>query len=128
MNAACERGKTVMTFPKLKTDAVAQYPLTTTLAFQNQTLTFLDGTQQRYRDSAAARIKWEIRLIDLDDGELAAMEEFFLANQGAFGSFTFTDPRDGHVYENCSLDADGLQAETVAEMRGATNLIVTQNK
>jgi hypothetical protein len=117
-----------MTFPRLKTDAVAQYPLTTTLTFQNQTLTFLDGAQQRYRDSAAARIKWEIRLTDLDEGELAALEEFFLTNQGAFGNFTFTDPRDGSIYETCSLEADGLQVETIAEMRCSTNLIVTQNR
>jgi hypothetical protein len=117
-----------MTFPKLKTDAVAQYPLTTTLAFQNQTLTFVDGTQQRYRDSGAVRARWEIRLSDLDEGELAAMEEFFLANQGTFGSFSFTDPQDGHVYDDCSLEADDLQVETLAEMRGATTLRVTQNQ
>ena len=116
------------TFPKLKTDAVAQYPLATTLMFQNQTLTFIDGTQQRYRDSAAAKSRWEIRLTDLDEGELASLEEFFLANQGAFGSFSFTDPRDGHVYEDCSLEADGLDATTVAEMRGATVLTILQNK
>src|ERR1041385_2487790 len=110
-----------MTFPKLKTQAVAQYPLTTTLAFQNQTLTFLDGTQQRYRDAGEVRMRWEIRLTDLDEGELASMEEFFLANQGAFGSFTFIDPRDGTVYDDCSLQTDGLDAETIAEMRGATS-------
>ena len=117
-----------MTFPKLKTDAVAQYPLTTTLAFHNQTLTFVDGTQQRYRDAAAARMRWEIRLTDLDDSELAAIEEFVLAAQGAFGSFSFTDPRDGKVYDDCSLEADGLQTETIAEMRGATSITVTRNK
>jgi hypothetical protein len=116
------------TFPKLKTEAVAQYPLTTTLTFQNQTLTFVDGTQQRYRDAGSALSQWEIRLTDLDDGELAAMEEFFLANQGAFGGFSFTDPQDGQFYEDCSLAVDGLGASTVAEMRGATTLRVMQNR
>jgi hypothetical protein len=116
------------TFPKLKTDAVVQYPLTTTLAYQNQTLTFVDGTQQRYRDAAALRTRWEIRLAELDEGELAAIEEFFLANQGAFGTFSFTDPQDGRVYDDCSLAGDGLQASAVAEMRGATALIVMQNR
>ena len=52
--------------------------------------------EQRYRDSAGARLEWEIQLSELDEGELAAIEEFFLANQGAFGSFSFTDPWDGH--------------------------------
>jgi phage-related protein len=117
-----------MTFPKLKTDAVAQYPLTTTLAYQNQTLTFVDGTQQRYRDSSAPQMRWEIRLTDLDEGELASIEEFFLANQGAFGSFAFTDPRDGQVYDECCLETDSVTVDTVSEMRGAASLIVMQNR
>jgi hypothetical protein len=116
------------TFPKLKTGAVAQYPLGRTTAFQNQTLTFVDGTQQRYRDGAAAWLRWEIRLSNLDEGELAAVEEFFVANQGAFGSFTFTDPIDGHVYGDCSLAADSLSAVTAGEMRGTATLTVVQNR
>jgi hypothetical protein len=116
------------TFPKLKTDAVAQYPLTRRMRFQNQTLTFVDGTQQRYRDGATALLRWEIRLEELDEGELAAVEEFFTANQGAFGSFAFTDPQDGQVYDDCSLESDGVDVITVAEMRGTTTLIVAQNR
>ena len=116
------------TFPKLKTDAVAQYPLTRRMRFQNQTLTFVDGTQQRYRDGAAVRLKWEIHLSELDEGELAALEEFFAANQGTFGSFAFADPEDGTVYEDCSLAVDGMDAVTVAEMRGSTILTVEQNR
>src|SRR5437588_12948027 len=107
------------TFPKLKTDAVAQYPLTRRVKFQNQTLTFVDGTQQRYRDGATALLRWEIRLEELDEGELAAVEEFFAANQGAFGSFSFTDPQGGQVYDTCSLEADGVDLITVADMRGS---------
>src|SRR6266545_3057432 len=114
----CEEKMT--TFPKLKTNAVAQYPLTRRVVFQNQALTFLDGTQQRYRDSAKVRLGWEIRLEDLDEGELAAVEEFFLANQGTFGSFAFTDPEDGEIYEHCSLEDDGVELLNVAEMRGST--------
>ena len=115
-------------FPVLKTGAVVQYPLTRTAAFQNQMLTFLDGTQQRYRDSAGLRARWEIRLTELDAGEMAAMEEFFLANQGTFGSFAFTDPVDGTVYSNCSLRVDALDIATAEEMREATKVTVVQNK
>src|ERR1035437_2745866 len=89
------------TFPKLKTNAIAQYPVARREQFQNQTVRFVDGSEQRYRDSAGARLEWEIQLGQLDEGELAAIEEFFLARQGAFGSFCFTDPWDGHVYDDC---------------------------
>jgi hypothetical protein len=116
------------TFPTLKTNSVGQYPLTRKMLFQNQTLTFVDGKQQRYRDAAAARFEWVIRLTDLDEGEIAAIEEFFLANQGSFGSFAFTDPLDGHVYADCSLQTDGLPVTSVDEMRGTTAVTVVQNK
>ena len=81
----------------------------------------------RYRDSAGARLEWDIQLSQLDEGELAAIEEFFLASQGAFGSFCFTDPWDGKVHDNCSLAGDGLALVTAAEMRGSTKLTVVRN-
>jgi|SRR6266481_10162831 len=115
-------------FPKLKTGAVAQYPITKSLHFQNQTMRFLDGTEQRYRDCAAPLRRWEIRLDQIDDGELAAMERFFLDAQGAFGHFVFTDPWDGHEYASCSLDADLLDLTTLAEMRGSTRLAIVENR
>ena len=116
------------TFPKLKTDAVAQYPAKKVLRFQSQILRFVDGGEQRYRDCAGALRVWEIRLDQLDEGEMAALEEFFLANQGAFGSFAFTDPWDGQVYADCSLDADGMELQAVEEMRGRTSLRVLENR
>jgi hypothetical protein len=115
------------TFPKLKTNAIAQYPVARRAQFQNQTVRFVDGSEQRYRDSGGARLQWDIQLSELDEGELAAIEEFFLASQGAFGSFTFTDPWDGQVYTNCSVAADELALATVAEMRGSTKLTVVRN-
>jgi phage-related protein len=115
------------TFPKLKTNAIAQYPVARHEQFQNQTVRFVDGSEQRYRDSAGARLQWEIQFSELDEGELAAIEEFFLASQGAFGSFSFTDPWDGHVYDNCSVSADELTLMSVAEMRGSTKLTVVRN-
>jgi len=39
--------------------------------------------------------RWEIRLAALDESEMAALEQFFLDNQGGFGNFAFTDPWDG---------------------------------
>ncbi|MBZ5623799.1 MAG: DUF2460 domain-containing protein [Acidobacteriia bacterium] len=116
------------TFPSLKTNAVAQYPATKGLRFQNQTLRFLDGTEQRYRDSAGPLHRWAIRLNQLDEGEMAALETFFVTSEGAFASFAFTDPWDGRVYANCSLETDGLDLTAVAEMSGGTSLTVMENR
>ena len=117
-----------MNFPVLKTNAVAQYPAGRTVRFQNQTLRFLDGTEQRYRDCAGPLHRWTIRLDQIDEGEAAALEEFFAANQGVFGEFAFTDPWDGRVYANCSLEADGMELTSVAEMRVSTAVTVVENR
>jgi phage-related protein len=115
------------TFPKLKTGAVAQYPATRSVRFQNQTLRFLDGQAQRYRDAGKGLLLWEIRLDQLDEGEQAAVEDFFSQNHGAFGSFAFTDPHDGHVYDNCSLESDGLEVAALSEMHSSTIVTVVEN-
>lgn len=115
-------------FPQLKTGAVTQYPATQAIRFQNQTVRFLDGSEQRYRDSAGPLRQWIIRLSDLDEGEMTAFEQFLESNQGRFGSFAFTDPWDGTQYPDCSLASDGLTLSCLAEMRGATSVTVIQNR
>jgi len=116
------------TFPPLKTNAVAQYPARKCVRFQNQALRFVDGTEQRYRDAGTPLHRWDIQLSELDEGEMAAMEEFFAANQGAFGNFSFTDPWDGQLYSNCSLRTDTLALAAIAEMRGTISLTVVENR
>lgn len=116
------------TFPELKTGALAQYPATKALRFQNQTVRFLDGSEQRYRDAAGPLHQWIIRLNELDESEMAALEQFFQDNQGRLGSFAFTDPWDGTVYANCSLESDELSASSLAEMSGRTSLTVIENR
>jgi len=116
------------TFPQLKTSAVAQYPATKALRFQNQTLRFLDGSEQRYRDSAGPLHQWVISLNELDENEMAAFEQFFQDNQGRLGSFAFTDPWDGTQYANCSLASDEMDLNSLGEMSGKTSLTVIENR
>jgi hypothetical protein len=115
-------------FPALKTNAVAQYPASRAVQYQNQTLRFLDGNEQRYRDTSGPLHKWAIRLDELDEGELAALDSFFLNVQGQFGSFTFVDPWDGTSYANCSVDAAELELTSTDSMRGKTQLTVVENR
>jgi hypothetical protein len=115
-------------FPKLKTNAVAQYPAQRTDWRQNQTLRFVDGGMQRYRDCFGTRHRWTIRLDQLDESEMAEMEQFFAASEGRYSSFAFADPWDGTVYPNCSLGSDELDLSWQAEMRGGTVLTITENQ
>jgi hypothetical protein len=86
----------------------------------------VDGTAQRYRDSGVAKLRWIIRLDLLDEGELASLEEFVVAQQGSYETFTFTDPWDGVEYEGCRLQGDEAVLISAGEMRGSTTLTVTQ--
>jgi hypothetical protein len=116
------------TFPQLKTGAVAQYPATKSIRFQNQTVRFLDGSEQRYRDAAGPLHQWVIQLNELDESEMTAFEQFFETSQGRLGSFAFTDPWDGTQYADCSVASDELALGSVAEMRGKTSLTVIENR
>jgi phage-related protein len=116
------------TFPQLKTGAVAQYPIARQEKFRTQTVRFLDGSDQRFRDLGGTAKRWIVQLRQVDESELAAIEEFFIQNQGAYGSFAFTDPWDGNVYDDCSLEADELSATTAEEMRCMTQLVVVRNR
>ena len=115
-------------FPTLKTGAVAQYPATKRLKYNTDVIRFLDGTEQRFRENPSVLQQWDIQLDLLDESELAALDQFFLSNQGRFGSFSFTDPWDGTVYPNCSLAGDTFAFQLRAEMRGKTSITVCVNR
>jgi phage-related protein len=115
-------------FPTLKTGATLQYPAKRTLQFNTDTVRFLDGSEQRYRDNPSVLHRWTIQLDLLDESEMAALDQFFVSNQGSFGSFSFTDPWDGTVYPNCSLSADSFAFQLRGEMRGKTSLVICENR
>jgi hypothetical protein len=116
------------TFPKLRTGAVMQYPAARIIRYSNQVMRFVDGAEQRYRDSAGPLRRWEIRLELLNEGELASLQEFFETQQGRYGSFSFTDPQDGAEYPDCSLEDDEFLFELEAELRGKASLVVKENR
>src|SRR5437016_4063790 len=115
-------------FPHLKTNAVLQYPATRDFRFANTVLSFVDGSQQCYRESRDALRRWLVRLDLLDEAELANLQAFFVTEQGRTGSFSFTDPWDEAIYADCSLDQDSFEFELLGEMRARTVLVVRQNR
>ena len=115
-------------FPTLKTSAVMQYPATKVIAFQNQVLQFVDGTEQRYRDCTGPLHRWTIRLSELDETEMTELEHFLDSNQGSFGQFAFTDPWDNQTYSNCSFASDAMNLTSVDEKRGNTSVVVKENR
>ena len=115
-------------FPTLKTGAVVQYPAERELRFSTEVLQFVDGSEQRFRGYGAPLRRWIVRLELLEDAELKRLEKFFDALQGALGNFQFTDPRDGAVYADCSLEEDEMTIEFNAEQQAKTTLVIRENR
>ena len=115
-------------FPTLKSGAVMQYPAERELRFSTEVLRFVDGSEQRFRGYGAPLRRWIVRLDLLEDVELKRLERFFDASQGALGSFPFTDPWDGTVYANCSLEEDEMAVEFNAEQQAKTALVIRENR
>ncbi len=95
-------------FPKLKTQAIAQYPAATQLAFRTDVVRFVDGSDQRFRRWGGPVRSWTIVLDQLDEGEVHALRRFFEAHAGRAGTFSFMDPWTETEYERCAFDTDEL--------------------
>lgn len=115
-------------FPRLKTGAVAQYPAQRAMRYSTQVMRFVDGSEQRFREFSGPLRRWVIELTRLDEEEMEAMETFFLAEQGGFGTFTFVDPWEEEEYTGCSLDNPDVFFDFTAFNDGRTKLVVRQNR
>jgi len=118
----------VASFPVLKTGVVAQYPSDRQRNFSTQVIRFLDGSEQRFPGYGAPLRRWVLRYDLLEESELTDIEQFFASEGGRAGSFSFTDPFDGTVYPNCSLDSDEVDLQFNGPQQGKTQLTIRENR
>lgn len=116
------------TFPKLKTGALAQYPVTRELSLPTERMEFLDMGQQIYMDSGEQLRRWQLRLSRLDETELAEVIELFSAMRGSLGRFEFEDPMSGDLVANCRFAEDELLVTAVDELDARTVLTVMETR
>ena len=114
-------------FPTLKTGAVMQYPAQRSIEFVTQVLRFVDGSEQRFAGYSAPLRTWVIRLDMLDEDEINQLTSFFTLQEGAAGTFSFTDPWDSSVYPTCSFAGDGMVTTFRGENLLKTVLTIRQN-
>lgn len=116
-----------MSFPKLRTGAVTQYPSARRLTYATCVTKFVDGREQRFREIGRAIQSWLIQLHHLSDEEMRDVAAFFDSMQGRFGSFSFTDPWDETEYPNCSFDQDAFSMRALEEGRHQGYLVIRNN-
>jgi len=113
-------------FPKLKTAAMAQDPLRDRVETGTKVLRFVDGAEQRFATRGGKRKSWTVRLELLDEGELAAIEQFFRRVQGGVQTFEFTDPRTGVKYSGCRFREQDLTAQQDGRLDGRTEITIVE--
>ncbi len=116
------------TFPVLASGAIAQYPAERAEGFSTNSFVFVDGQEQRNTEFAAPLKRWFIRLDHLTEDEMFRLEEFFLDQGGASGSFSFMDPWDGVEYSNCSFDGDEVELIFEAPGKGVMAMVIKENR
>jgi phage-related protein len=114
------------TLPLLKSGLIAQYPLRRVVTQGVDTISFLDGNEQRCATSRPLH-QWTLQFDLIDEQELSALNSF-VEQQGPSGRFTFTDPEDGTTYNNCSIALDVLEETFHAQGRGMTRLVIRENR
>ena len=115
-------------FPTLKTGAVLQYPAQKGIQFSTAIVRYLDGSEQRFATYQTPLHRWMIRLDMLDESELHELREFFRTQNGAAGTFVFTDPWDGTQYSSCSIEEDEMTDTEADVSNGQTSLTIRENR
>lgn len=114
-----------MTFPRLKTGAIAQYGITEGRSRKTRVLKYADGSEKRFAVRRSGR-RWVLRLSLLDEGEAAELDAFFLAMRGMSQEFAFEDPRTGTLHERCRFVGESLGARFTEGGRGGMEIEIAE--
>jgi hypothetical protein len=112
-------------FPRLNSDATAQYPLSRIMRRRVRTLTFLDGGEQRYAVERQGR-RWVVDLALLTEEEAARIDEFARQYFDTLEPFSFVDPVDGQQFPKCALEGGEHWLRADGEGRQATRLVIAE--
>lgn len=112
-----------MTFPRLKTGAIAQYPLKTSIDFSTTVLRHVDGSEQRFPQFRTKIQRWEISLELLNEEELTQLRQFFQSVQVSGLPFSFVDEWDVEHTE-CVFDQPEFGTVAEGEQQHSTKLLI----
>ena len=114
------------TFPLLSTGAVAQYPLSRGTSYDVDIVHFLDGSQQRCLVRGRKLRRWLLNLAQLNEAELAAVEQFFDEAQGNTQLFTFIDPLSNESVPNCRISNPSLTTQYTGVGNGSASVWIEE--
>ncbi|HYO80520.1 MAG TPA: DUF2460 domain-containing protein [Bryobacteraceae bacterium] len=113
-------------FPTLKTGAITQCPSSRSIEHRTVVLSYVDGTEQRFRSMARPSRRWVVHLAAVSESELYAIEEFYNSRQGRGGTFSFTDPWTGKVHQQCRFESDTLTITIGGHDLGSSTVVIRE--
>lgn len=115
------------TFPRLHTGAILQYPSLKRLDYSTRVLTFLDGSEQRFRQHSVLVQFWQVKLDKLTEDEVHDVQAFVGKQLAQNTPFSFTDPWDGTEHSDCTLADDTFEFAFDLDGRGSLSLVIRNN-
>lgn len=117
----------MLEFPRLSTNAIAQYPFRQAVQFQTFRHRFLDRSEQCFRQRRVASREWDIDLSLLTQEEADRIREFVRAVAGRGTEFLFTDPRTGLQYVSMlAEDTVPLSQVSISDGRSRMKIISSE--
>lgn len=112
-----------MTFPRLRTGAIAQYPLVSSIDFSTTVLHHVDGSEQRFPQFRGKVQRWEISLERLTEDELTQLREVFDNAQVSGLPFSFVDEWNVE-HPECVFEQSDFATTVNGEQQHSTKLVI----
>jgi len=71
-------------------------------------------------------MRWKLEYPSLSDADMAAFEAFFVAMNGRWSTFSFTDPDSASVYTSVRFDQDAFVYKYLDENHASTTILLAE--
>lgn len=121
-------------FPLTSTGATAQRPFTQIVQYRTVKNDIAAGMRYSYSFygsglvgfPARGLMRWKLEFPSIADADMATLEAFFVAMNGRWQTFSFTDPDSGTVYSKVRFDQDAFSYRYVAKNQSATTILLAE--
>lgn len=115
-----------MAFPTPFSGVAALYPVSIAKRYPVRVLQFDDGTEQRFRQSAAVQ-RLVLTLDGITGDEKDEIVDFFNTSKGSFDA-TWSITLGGNTYSYMAFDSDSLEAVEREENSWSMTIRLVQNR
>jgi hypothetical protein len=122
------------TFPLTSTGATTQRPFTQVVQYRTTKNEMPAGMRYAYAWYGAGLtgfptrglMRWKLEFPSISDTDMANLEAFYVAMNGRWQTFSFTDPDSGTVYTKVRFDQDSFTYTYLAKNQASTTIMLAE--